>query len=76
MKRKVGTTIDEDLYRRVKETARRQGCSVNAVLTEALQAYLHTRSSRASIVKETRGTFKVPAGALRAVLEEDLYEAR
>jgi len=76
MKRKVGTTIDEELYQRVKDAARVQGRSVNEVLAEALERFLTSRPSPSSVVRETRGIFKVSARTLRAVLEEDMYEAR
>lgn len=76
MKRKVGTTIDEGLYQRVKDAARAQGRSVNEILAEALERFLNSRSSPSSVVRETRGAFKVSARTLRAVMEEDMYEAR
>lgn len=73
MRRKIGTTLDADLYARAKEAARRQGVSTNALLEEALQRFLAGRGSEASVVSETRGTYKVPARALRSVLCDDLY---
>ncbi len=74
MKRKVGTTLDAALYQRVKEMARRQGRSTNAVIEDALARFLASDVSNASVVAETKGTFKVPAKALRAVLLEDQYD--
>lgn len=74
VKRKVGTTLEETLYRRAKEAARLQGRSLNEVIEEALERFLERRAPRVSIVAETRGMFKVSAKALRAVLEEDLYD--
>ncbi|MDR7543983.1 MAG: ribbon-helix-helix protein, CopG family [Armatimonadota bacterium] len=75
MKRKVGTTLDAALYERVKEVARRQGRGANEVIEEALSRFLAGGRSRRSAVSETKGTYKVPARALRAVLREDLYGA-
>ncbi len=75
MKRKVGTTLDEDLYRRAKASARRQGRGLNEMIAEALERFLSSQASRASVVRETRGTYKVSARVLHAVLEEDLYDA-
>lgn len=75
MKRKVGTSIEEGLYRRAKDTAREQGRSLNEVFEEALERFLSSREVRGSIVAETKGTYKVSTRALRTVLEEDLYDA-
>ncbi len=75
MKRKVGTTIEEALYRRAKEAAREQGRSFNELIEEALERLLDRRPHRTSIVSETSGMFKVSARALRTVLEEDIYDA-
>ncbi|MGQ0569584.1 MAG: hypothetical protein ACT4P5_08655 [Armatimonadota bacterium] len=76
MKRKVGTTLDAGLYRRAQEAARQQGRSLSDMLEEALERFLSSQMSRASVVSDTKGTFKVSAKMLRAVLEEDPYDAR
>jgi hypothetical protein len=73
VKRKVGTTLDAKLYQEIKEIARRQGRSTNAVIEDALSRFLASRISTASVVAETKGTFSVPAKAVQAVLHEDLY---
>lgn len=75
MKRKVGTTLNEQLYRRAKEAARRQGRSLNDIIAEAMERALSGRPSRASVVAETKGTYKISATALRRVLEEDPHDA-
>ena len=75
MKRKVGTTLEEGLYRRAKDAARRQGRSLNEIIAEALDRFLNSRTSRTSVVTTTKGTFRVSAKALRAVLDEDLHDA-
>ena len=74
MKRKVGTTLDENLYLKAKDVARLEGRSLNEVIAEALERFLASRRSGVSVVKETRGTFHASAKTLRTVLEEDLYE--
>ena len=74
MKRKVGTTLDAALYRQVKEIARQQGRTTNAVIEDALKRFLASGNSGASMVAETKGTFKVPASALRAALQQSLYD--
>lgn len=75
MKRKVGTTLDEQLYRRAKEAARQQGRSLNELIAEALERTLSSAASRASVVAETKGTYTISARALRRALEEDPYDA-
>lgn len=75
MKRKVGTTLEEGLYRRAKDAARRQGRSLNEIIAEALDRFLNSRTSRTSVVMTTKGTFRVSAKALRVVLDEDLHDA-
>jgi hypothetical protein len=74
MKRKVGTSLEAGLYRQVKEMARRQGRTTNAVIEDALTRFLTSDRSGPSMVAETKGTFKVRAKALRAVLQESLYD--
>lgn len=73
MKRKIGMTIDAMLYERLEDIARRQGRRVNDVIEEALARHVDGIRSRPSIVEQTRGSFRVPVKAFRAVLEEDLY---
>jgi hypothetical protein len=73
MKRKVGTSLDAGLYRQVQEIARRQGRTTNAVIEDALTRFLASGRSGPSMVLETKGTFKVPARALRAASRESLY---
>jgi len=73
MRRKIGTTLDAALYRRAKETARRQGRGLNEVIEEALARFLAADTSRVSIAAQTRGSFTVSERALRTVLSEDLY---
>lgn len=75
MKRKVGTTLEESLYRRAKEAAREQSRSLNQVIAEALERFLGTQVVQGSVVAETKGTYKVSARALRTVLDEELYDS-
>jgi hypothetical protein len=75
MKRKIGTALDEQLYRRAKEAARRQGRSLNDLIAEALERTLSGAVPGASVVSETKGTYRITPAALRRVLEEDLYDA-
>lgn len=73
MKRKVGTALDSNLYRRVQDLARRQGRRTNAIIEEALTRFLARDGSGASVVEETKGTYNVTRKALRALLNESPY---
>lgn len=74
VKRKIGTTLDSALYRRVQEIAGRQGRSTNAVIEEALARYVSAGANRASVVEETKGTYRVSPKALRVILSDPLYD--
>ncbi len=76
MKRKVWTTLDAALYRKVKDIAHRQGRSTNAVIEDALARFLADNAASTSVVAETKGTYKVCPNALRAGLVQDLYMDR
>lgn len=73
MRRKIGTSLDASLYRAVQEIARREGRSANAVIEDALTRFVSRGGARASVVRETKGTYRVSPKALHAVLNEELY---
>jgi DNA-binding transcriptional MocR family regulator len=75
MRRKIGTILDAALYERAKAAAQRRGTSTNAVIEEALTRYLSSREGSASVVRETRGSYKVSRKGLAAALQDDLYGA-
>ncbi len=73
MKRKVRTTLDAALYQKLKDFARRQGRSTNAVIEDALARFPADNAASTSVVAETKGTYKVPPNALLAGLRQGLY---
>lgn len=73
MKRKVGTTLDQALYRRVPDVAHRQDRSTNTVIEEALARYVSSALNQPSVVEETKGPYRTPPKALREILGESLY---
>lgn len=76
VKRKVGTVIEDSLYRRLRVHAARQGRAVSDLLEESINAYLsiHEGSVEERLQAFDRFThppFVLPRGELAAVLEED-----
>ncbi len=76
MRQKVGTALDEDLLKRAKVRAVREGIAFNDLLEAALQAYLsrHVGSSAPRLVKDSWGVFRVTHRELRRTLREDILE--
>ena len=75
MRRKIGTILDADLYERAKAAAQRRGVTTNAVIEEALKRYLASTGRVASVVRETRGAYRVSQRSVRTALHDDLYGA-
>jgi len=73
VRRKIATTLDDALYRRAQEHARREGRPFNALLEQALRQYLATSGRRRSVVRESAGVMRVPFSVVREALEADLY---
>ncbi len=76
MRQKVGTALDENLLKRAKVRAVREGIAFNDLLEAALQAYLsrHVGSSAPQLVKDSWGVFRVTHRELRRALREDILE--
>lgn len=73
MRKRIATTLDDALYRRAKEHARRERRPFNAVLEQALRQYLNTSGRRRSVVRESAGVMRVPFSVVREALEADVY---
>lgn len=73
MRKKVASTIDEQLYEEAKAHARREGRNLNELIEDALRAYLDRSEPRRSVVDETFGVFRLPMNVVRQIAEEDLY---
>lgn len=67
--KKVGTVVDEELLRRAKVTAAREGIPFSQLLEKALQAYL--RPKKESIAAATRGAMHISPSVSRQVMEEE-----
>lgn len=73
---KVGTTIDQRLFRRLKVHAAAQGTSISTVIEESLEAYLSLNDSSAdermaAFERVTADPFGLSDEQLQQVLEED-----
>ena len=78
--RKVGTVLDEHLFRRAKLESVRQRKPVSAIVGEALERYLAetgSRSATAGVVAETWGVLKLDRRKIDRLIanEEGLLDA-
>jgi hypothetical protein len=72
VKKKIGTALDEDLVRRARSVAAREGKRFNEVLEEALVDHLKRRSrTRASVVERTAGSMKVGRRTIDRILRDE-----
>ncbi len=78
MRQKIGTVLDRRVVRRAKVYAAQRGQPFNAVIEEALRAWLDrpaAKSARASLVEQTAGNLAIDPAVLAGLLREDLYDA-
>jgi len=71
-KKKIGTVLDEELYRALKVYAATRNKPISEVIEEALNQYLKQGKQR--IVEETFGSMKIDPEVLKEILEEDYYD--
>lgn len=71
-KRKIGTVLDEELYRALKVYAATRKKPISEVIEDALNDYL--RRERRNVVDDTFGIIKIEPKALEEILEEDYYD--
>lgn len=72
-KRKIGTVLEEALFREAKAAAAIEGVPLSALLERALRDYLerHPGRKRKSVVAETWDSIPVDIETLRRVMEEE-----
>ena len=78
MHKKFGTVLDDKLLSRAKAYCHRKHKTISRLLEEALGEYLQKEEQPASsfsAVEASFGILKITGRNLRAVLEEDVYEA-
>lgn len=78
MKQKIGTVLDQRLVRRAKVYAAQRGQPLNAVIEDALRAWLDRAAATSAIpsrVAQTAGNMAIDPKVLAALLAEDFYDA-
>ncbi|MCL4418415.1 MAG: hypothetical protein M1371_07395 [Actinobacteria bacterium] len=83
MKRKIGTSIDEDIYISAKVFAVRENKKFNEFIEEAITEYIKRKMKfspeNAQAVLSSKGFFKVDDKSFKEVMEsarEDIFESR
>jgi len=72
MRTKVGTALDDDLLKRARSLAAREGKQLNQLLEEALSELLaRRRAPKDSIVARTFGSLSLPKEEVDRILREE-----
>jgi hypothetical protein len=73
MRRKVGTVLDEALFRRARVESARQGRTISEVLAEALEDYLARkgRHEASGIVADTWSVLSADRARVKKILGTD-----
>ena len=76
MRVKVGTSLEEDLLRRLQANAGLQSKPLNEILEEAIRQYLARQEGAdcSELIDRTYGSLRVTPKQVRQVLDEDLHE--
>jgi len=73
MKKKLGTTLEEEVITELKILAAREDKKLSWLIGEALRQYLKRKQGR--MVQKTKGTLKASPEVVQAVLEEEEFYA-
>jgi hypothetical protein len=70
MRRKVGTVLDEALFRRARVESARQGRTISEILAEALEGYLEKegRHGTSGVVADTWAVLSLPRARVKEIL--------
>jgi hypothetical protein len=70
MRRKVGTVLDEALFRRARLESARQGRAISEILADALEAYLKSegRHGANGVVADTWAVFRLEKARVKEFL--------
>jgi hypothetical protein len=79
MKAKVGTILEEDVVKKLKERAFQENRSISDVIQEALWSYFHASSSKrdlrvGAVDRLCTRPFHLTKSELNEIIEEDYYE--
>jgi hypothetical protein len=80
MKQKVGTVLDEEIFRRAKRRAKDEGRPLSDLIQDALESYLTAKSPEpskreAALRMLCQEPLRLAPEQFRAVLEEDAWDA-
>ncbi len=70
MKKKIGTTLNEELVKSLKVWAAKEDKTISQVIEEALTDYLRRQRDH-SVVEQTYGGMKASPETVRAIMEEE-----
>jgi hypothetical protein len=72
MRRKVGTVLDEALFRRARLESARQGRTISEILAEALEGYLERegRHGTSSVVADTWAVLSLDRARVKEILAD------
>lgn len=73
MRRKVGTVLEEGLFRRARLESARQGRGISDILAEALLDYLERkgRHETSGVVADTWSVLSLDRGQVKKILGEE-----
>ena len=73
MRRKVGTVLEEALFRRARLESARQGKALSEILAEALEGYLERegRHGASGVVADTWAVLSLDRGQVKRILGEE-----
>jgi metal-responsive CopG/Arc/MetJ family transcriptional regulator len=78
-KEKVGTILDSDLLRKIKERSAREGRTISDIIQDALLKYNDTDSTKselrkAAVTRFCSKPFNLNTREINELLSEDVYE--
>lgn len=73
MRRKIGTVLDEALFRRARVESARQGRTISQILEEALSSYLERRGRHetSSVVADTWSVLSLDRARVKQILGDE-----
>ncbi len=77
MQRKVGTILDENLFKKAKQSALRRHITLNHIFEEALTEYLSRQTGlkqKFSAVEMSFGALQLSPRVVRKIAQEEIYD--
>ena len=77
MQKKVGTLLDEDLFKKAKARALSEHTTLSRVFEKALSRYLSSAAygrRKLSMVEMSFGVIKLPRKVVKKIAQEDIYD--